>query len=295
MKKLALLLALFLLIACPAYAISLESLIESLKSENTILPDLTAAFGSQGEPQGEVFATGLITGEGILYDDAGSGSIAADLILLGEGFSASSHLIAGHDAILYTKGSVQALILAQIIPGKTLVIASQSTDSPEQKPEEIPTPAVVESDSVLVSIKDEVFSLSLASAQLSSVYIEAVFTDGVRQLVFGIPASVQAGDTISPEYVLSGVDCYPYVSYIDESGAEWYAVAWNEPIGIANDLSILYSVKMEPGDMADYAIALQSVKDGEYLGSLAATLINTGDAVTPLELAAEFVFSLATE
>ena len=63
MKKLALILAVLFLFSTPALATSVDDLISELESELTAVPDLSSAFGSVGEAQGEVFATGVITGE----------------------------------------------------------------------------------------------------------------------------------------------------------------------------------------------------------------------------------------
>ena len=109
MKKLAIIVAALLLITTPALATSVEDLISGLESELATVPDLSGAFGSAGEAQGEVFATGVNTGEGTLYDDDGTGNAGADLLLLQQGFSASAVLVADRAGTLYARGAASVL------------------------------------------------------------------------------------------------------------------------------------------------------------------------------------------
>ena len=142
MKKLALILAVLFLFSTPALATSVDDLISELESELTAVPDLSSAFGSVGEAQGEVFATGVITGEGTLYEDDGIGSAGADLLLLQQGFSASAVLVAQRAGTLYVRGAASVLILPQIIPGQTLVIVGGESLCPAETARPHPAPVV---------------------------------------------------------------------------------------------------------------------------------------------------------
>ena len=143
MKKLAIIVAALLLITTPALATSVEDLISGLESELATVPDLSGAFGSAGEAQGEVFATGVITGEGTLYDDDGTGNAGADLLLLQQGFSASAVLVADRAGTLYARGAASVLILPQIIPGKTLVVVGDGSTPSAPAETARPTPAPI--------------------------------------------------------------------------------------------------------------------------------------------------------
>ena len=286
MKKLALILAVLFLFSTPALATSVDDLISELESELTAVPDLSGAFGSVGEAQGEVFATGVITGEGTLYEDDGIGSAGADLLLLQQGFSASAVLVAQRAGTLYVRGAASVLILPQIIPGQTLVIVGgESAASPT------PTPAPVVYNAVSLNIGGVTSTLEQSTGTSTSVSLDASFSGETAQFVIGLPLSLTTGNAITPQSAANATDSYPYLSYIDESGTEWYALAWSRPTGVAPDLSIEYVIEREPSEAADFAITIELAQDGEYRGHFQATLVNTKDTSQTLALSGAFHFN----
>lgn len=286
MKKLALILAVLFLFSTPALATSVDDLISELESELTAVPDLSSAFGSVGEAQGEVFATGVITGEGTLYEDDGIGSAGADLLLLQQGFSASAVLVAQRAGTLYVRGAASVLILPQIIPGQTLVIVGgESAASPT------PTPAPVVYNAVSLNIGGVTSTLEQSTGTSTSVSLDASFSGEAAQFVIGLPLSLTTNGTITPQSAANATDSYPYLSYIDESGTEWYALAWSRPTGVAPDLSIEYVIEREPSEAADFAITIELAQDGEYRGHFQATLVNTKDTSQTLALSGAFHFN----
>lgn len=286
MKKLALILAVLFLFSTPALATSVDDLISELESELTAVPDLSSAFGSVGEAQGEVFATGVITGEGTLYEDDGIGSAGADLLLLQQGFSASAVLVAQRAGTLYVRGAASVLILPQIIPGQTLVIVGgESAASPT------PTPAPVVYNAVSLNIGGVTSTLEQSTGTSTSVSLDASFSGEAAQFVIGLPLSLTTNGTITPQSAANATDSYPYLSYIDESGTEWYALAWSRPTGVAPDLSIEYVIEREPSEVADFAITIELAQDGEYRGHFQATLVNTKDTSQTLALSGAFHFN----
>ena len=286
MKKLALILAVLFLFSTPALATSVDDLISELESELTAVPDLSGAFGSVGEAQGEVFATGVITGEGTLYEDDGIGSTGADLLLLQQGFSASAVLVAQRAGTLYVRGAASVLILPQIIPGQTLVIVGgESAASPT------PTPAPVVYNAVSLNIGGVTSTLEQSTGTSTSVSLDASFSGEAAQFVIGLPLSLTTNGTITPQSAANATDSYPYLSYIDESGTEWYALAWSRPTGVAPDLSIEYVIEREPSEAADFAITIELAQDGEYRGHFQATLVNTKDTSQTLALSGAFHFN----
>ena len=286
MKKLALILAVLFLFSTPALATSVDDLISELESELTAVPDLSSAFGSVGEAQGEVFATGVITGEGTLYEDDGIGSAGADLLLLQQGFSASAVLVAQRAGTLYVRGAASVLILPQIIPGQTLVIVGgESAASPT------PTPAPVVYNAVSLNIGGVTSTLEQSTGTSTSVSLDASFSGETAQFVIGLPLSLTTGNAITPQSAANATDSYPYLSYIDESGTEWYALAWSRPTGVAPDLSIEYVIEREPSEAADFAITIELAQDGEYRGHFQATLVNTKDTSQTLALSGAFHFN----
>lgn len=288
MKKLSLILAVLLLAAFPALATSVEDLIAELESEIYAVPDLSGAFGSGGDSQGEMFADGVIAGEGTLYDDSGSGSAAADLLLLQRGFTASQIVVAGHAATLYQLGTSSVLIMPQLISGRTLVIVSGPVEFlPDEPVPPAATPAPA-ARSVSLTVNGVEYTLAQETGTATSESLEASFSDGARQLIIGLPATIQSGTTLLPEDVLAGSDSFPYISYIDESGIEWYALAWSRPTGVAPDLSIEYTPQMEPGDAADYSIHIETAQDGTYRGAIEATLGSTVDETESVKISATF-------
>ena len=285
MKKLALILAVLFLFSTPALATSVDDLISELESELTAVPDLSGAFGSAGEAQGEVFATGVITGEGTLYEDDGIGSAGADLLLLQQGFSASAVLVAQRAGTLYVRGAASVLILPQIIPGQTLVIVGgESAASPT------PTPAPVVYNAVSLNIGGVTSTLEQSTGTSTSVSLDASFSGETAQFVIGLPLSLTT-NAITPQSAANATDSYPYLSYIDESGTEWYALAWSRPTGVAPDLSIEYVIEREPSEAADFAITIELAQDGEYRGHFQATLVNTKDTSQTLALSGAFHFN----
>ena len=279
MKKLALILAVLFLFSTPALATSVDDLISELESELTAVPDLSGAFGSVGEAQGEVFATGVITGEGTLYEDDGIGSAGADLLLLQQGFSASPVQVAQRAGTLYVRGAASVLILPQIIPGQTLVIVGgESAASPT------PTPAPVVYNAVSLNIGGVTSTLEQSTGTSTSVSLDASFSGEAAQFVIGLPLSLTTNGTITPQSAANATDSYPYLSYIDESGTEWYALAWSRPTGVAPDLSIEYVIEREPSEAADFTITIELAQDGEYRGHFQATLVNTKDTSQTLAL-----------
>ena len=286
MKKLALILAVLFLFSTPALATSVDDLISELESELTAVPDLSGAFGSVGEAQGEVFATGVITGEGTLYEDDGIGSAGADLLLLQQGFSASAVLVAQRAGTLYVRGAASVLILPQIIPGQTLVIVGgESAASPT------PTPAPVVYNAVSLDIGGVTSTLEQSTGTSTSVSLDASFSGEAAQFVIGLSLSLTTNGTITPQSAANATDSYPYLSYIDESGTEWYALAWSRPTGVAPDLSIEYVIEREPSEAADFAITIELAQDGEYRGHFQATLVNTEDTHQTLTLSGAFHFN----
>lgn len=286
MKKLALILAVLFLFSTPALATSVDDLISELESELTAVPDLSGAFGSVGEAQGEVFATGVITGEGTLYEDDGIGSAGADLLLLQQGFSASAVLVAQRAGTLYVRGAASVLILPQIIPGQTLVIVGgESAASPT------PTPAPVVYNAVSLNIGGVTSTLEQSTGTSTSVSLDASFSGEAAQFVIGLPLSLTTNGTITPQSAANATDSYPYLSYIDESGTEWYALAWSRPTGVAPDLSIEYVIEREPSEAADFTITIELAQDGEYRGHFQATLVNTKDTSQTLALSGAFHFN----
>ena len=286
MKKLALILAVLFLFSTPALATSVDDLISELESELTAVPDLSSAFGSVGEAQGEVFATGVITGEGTLYEDDGIGSAGADLLLLQQGFSASAVLVAQRAGTLYVRGAASVLILPQIIPGQTLVIVGgESAASPT------PTPAPVVYNAVSLNIGGVTSTLEQSTGTGTSISLDASFSGEAAQFVIGLPLSLTTNGTITPQSAANATDSYPYLSYIDESGTEWYALAWSRPTGVAPDLSIEYVIEREPSEVADFAITIELAQDGEYRGHFQATLVNTKDTSQTLALSGAFHFN----
>ena len=286
MKKLALILAVLFLFSTPALATSVDDLISELESELTAVPDLSSAFGSVGEAQGEVFATGVITGEGTLYEDDGIGSAGADLLLLQQGFSASAVLVAQRAGTLYVRGAASVLILPQIIPGQTLVIVGgESAASPT------PTPAPVVYNAVSLNIGGVTSTLEQSTGTSTSVSLDASFSGEAAQFVIGLPLSLTTNGTITPQSAANATDSYPYLSYIDESGTEWYALAWSRPTGVAPDLSIEYVIEREPSEAADFTITIELAQDGEYRGHFQATLVNTKDTSQTLALSGAFHFN----
>ena len=286
MKKLALILAVLFLFSTPALATSVDDLISELESELTAVPDLSGAFGSVGEAQGEVFATGVITGEGTLYEDDGIGSAGADLLLLQQGFSASPVQVAQRAGTLYVRGAASVLILPQIIPGQTLVIVGgESAASPT------PTPAPVVYNAVSLNIGGVTSTLEQSTGTSTSVSLDASFSGEAAQFVIGLPLSLTTNGTITPQSAANATDSYPYLSYIDESGTEWYALAWSRPTGVAPDLSIEYVIEREPSEAADFAITIELAQDGEYRGHFQATLVNTKDTSQTLALSGAFHFN----
>ena len=286
MKKLALILAVLFLFSVPALATSVDDLIRELESELTAVPDLSGAFGSAGEAQGEVFATGVITGEGTLYEDDGIGSAGADLLLLQQGFSASAVLVAQRAGTLYVRGAASVLILPQIIPGQTLVIVGgESAASPT------PTPAPVVYNAVSLNIGGVTSTLEQSTGTSTSVSLDASFSGETVQFVIGLPLSFATDDVITPQSAANATDSYPYLSYIDENGTEWYALAWSRPTGVAPDLSIEYVIEREPSEAADFAITIELAQDGEYRGHFQATLVNTEDTHQTLTLSGAFHFN----
>lgn len=286
MKKLALILAVLFLFSTPALATSVDDLISELESELTAVPDLSGAFGSVGEAQGEVFATGVITGEGTLYEDDGIGSAGADLLLLQQGFSASAVLVAQRAGTLYVRGAASVLILPQIIPGQTLVIVGgESAASPT------PTPAPVVYNAVSLNIGGVTSTLEQSTGTGTSISLDASFSGEAAQFVIGLPLSLTTNGTITPQSAANATDSYPYLSYIDESGTEWYALAWSRPTGVAPDLSIEYVIEREPSEVADFAITIELAQDGEYRGHFQATLVNTKDTSQTLALSGAFHFN----
>lgn len=286
MKKLALILAVLFLFSTPALATSVDDLISELESELTAVPDLSSAFGSVGEAQGEVFATGVITGEGTLYEDDGIGSAGADLLLLQQGFSASPVQVAQRAGTLYVRGAASVLILPQIIPGQTLVIVGgESAASPT------PTPAPVVYNAVSLNIGGVTSTLEQSTGTSTSVSLDASFSGEAAQFVIGLPLSLTTNGTITPQSAANATDSYPYLSYIDESGTEWYALAWSRPTGVAPDLSIEYVIEREPSEAADFTITIELAQDGEYRGHFQATLVNTKDTSQTLALSGAFHFN----
>ncbi len=279
MKKLALILAVLFLFSTPALATSVDDLISELESELTAVPDLSSAFGSVGEAQGEVFATGVITGEGTLYEDDGIGSAGADLLLLQQGFSASAVLVAQRAGTLYVRGAASVLILPQIIPGQTLVIIGGESAAASPTP----TPAPVVYNAVSLDIGGVTSTLEQSTGTSTSISLDASFSGETAQFVIGLPLSLTTGNAIT--------DSYPYLSYIDESGTEWYALAWSRPTGVAPDLSIEYVIEREPSEAADFTITIELAQDGEYRGHFQATLVNTKDTSQTLALSGAFHFN----
>lgn len=285
MKKLALILAVLFLFSTPALATSVDDLISELESELTAVPDLSSAFGSVGEAQGEVFATGVITGEGTLYEDDGIGSAGADLLLLQQGFSASAVLVAQRAGTLYVRGAASVLILPQIIPGQTLVIIGGESAAAS------PTPAPVVYNAVSLDIGGVTSTLEQSTGTSTSISLDASFSGETAQFVIGLPLSLTTGSAITPQSAANATDSYPYLSYIDESGTEWYALAWSRPTGVAPDLSIEYVIEREPSEAADFTITIELAQDGEYRGHFQATLVNTKDTSQTLALSGAFHFN----
>ena len=285
MKKLALILAVLFLFSTPALATSVDDLISELESELTAVPDLSSAFGSVGEAQGEVFATGVITGEGTLYEDDGIGSAGADLLLLQQGFSASAVLVAQRAGTLYVRGAASVLILPQIIPGQTLVIIGGESAAAS------PTPAPVVYNAVSLDIGGVTSTLEQSTGTSTSISLDASFSGETAQFVIGLPLSLTTGNAITPQSAANATDSYPYLSYIDESGTEWYALAWSRPTGVAPDLSIEYVIEREPSEAADFSITIELAQDGEYRGHFQATLVNTKDTSQTLALSGAFHFN----
>ncbi len=289
MKKLALILAVLFLFSTPALATSVDDLISELESELTAVPDLSSAFGSVGEAQGEVFATGVITGEGTLYEDDGIGSAGADLLLLQQGFSASAVLVAQRAGTLYVRGAASVLILPQIIPGQTLVIIGG--ESAAASPTPTPAPAPVVYNAVSLDIGGVTSTLEQSTGTSTSISLDASFSGETAQFVIGLPLSLTTGSAITPQSAANATDSYPYLSYIDESGTEWYALAWSRPTGVAPDLSIEYVIEREPSEAADFTITIELAQDGEYRGHFQATLVNTKDTSQTLALSGAFHFN----
>ncbi len=287
MKKLALILAVLFLFSTPALATSVDDLISELESELTAVPDLSSAFGSVGEAQGEVFATGVITGEGTLYEDDGIGSAGADLLLLQQGFSASAVLVAQRAGTLYVRGAASVLILPQIIPGQTLVIIGGESAAASPTP----TPAPVVYNAVSLNIGGVTSTLEQSTGTSTSISLDASFSGEAAQFVIGLPLSLTTGNAITPQSAANATDSYPYLSYIDESGTEWYALAWSRPTGVAPDLSIEYVIEREPSEAADFTITIELAQDGEYRGHFQATLVNTKDTSQTLALSGAFHFN----
>lgn len=285
MKKLALILAVLFLFSTPALATSVDDLISELESELTAVPDLSSAFGSVGEAQGEVFATGVITGEGTLYEDDGIGSAGADLLLLQQGFSASAVLVAQRAGTLYVRGAASVLILPQIIPGQTLVIIGGESAAAS------PTPAPVVYNAVSLDIGGVTSTLEQSTGTSTSISLDASFSGETAQFVIGLPLSLTTGSAITPQSAANATDSYPYLSYIDESGTEWYALAWSRPTGVAPDLSIEYVIERKPSEAADFTITIELAQDGEYRGHFQATLVNTKDTSQTLALSGAFHFN----
>ena len=96
---------------------------------------------------------------------------------------------------------------------------------------------------------------------------------------------------LTPQSAANATDSYPYLSYIDENGTEWYALAWSRPTGVAPDLSIEYVIEREPSEAADFAITIELAQDGEYRGHFQATLVNTKDTSQTLALSGAFHFN----
>lgn len=233
-----------------------------------------------------MFATGVITGEGTLYEDDGIGSAGADLLLLQQGFSASAVLVAQRAGTLYVRGAASVLILPQIIPGQTLVIVGgESAASPT------PTPAPVVYNAVSLNIGGVTSTLEQSTGTSTSVSLDASFSGEAAQFVIGLPLSLTTNGTITPQSAANATDSYPYLSYIDESGTEWYALAWSRPTGVAPDLSIEYVIEREPSEAADFAITIELAQDGEYRGHFQATLVNTKDTSQTLALSGAFHFN----
>ena len=289
MKKLALILAVLFLFSTPALATSVDDLISELESELTAVPDLSSAFGSVGEAQGEVFATGVITGEGTLYEDDGIGSAGADLLLLQQGFSASAVLVAQRAGTLYVRGAASVLILPQIIPGQTLVIIGG--ESAAASPTPTPAPAPVVYNAVSLDIGGVTSTLEQSTGTRTSTWLDARSRGETAQFVTALPLSLTRGSAITPQSAANATDSYPYLSYIDESGTEWYALAWSRPTGVAPDLSIEYVIEREPSEAADFTITIELAQDGEYRGHFQATLVNTKDTSQTLALSGAFHFN----
>lgn len=287
MKKLALILAVLFLFSTPALATSVDDLISELESELTAVPDLSSAFGSAGEAQGEVFATGVITGEGTLYEDDGIGSAGADLLLLQQGFSASPVQVAQRAGTLYVRGAASVLILPQIIPGQTLVIIGGESAAASPTP----APAPVVYNAVSLDIGGVTSTLEQSTGTSTSISLDASFSGETAQFVIGLPLSLTTGNAITPQSAANATDSYPYLSYIDESGTEWYALAWSRPTGVAPDLSIEYVIERKPSEAADFTITIELAQDGEYRGHFQATLVNTKDTSQTLALSGAFHFN----
>ena len=291
MKKLALILAVLFLFSVPALATSVDDLIRELESELTAVPDLSGAFGSAGEAQGEVFATGVITGEGTLYEDDGIGSAGADLLLLQQGFSASPVLVAQRAGTLYVRGAASVLILPQIIPGQTLVIIGGASSATATPAAATPTPVPMVYNAVSLNIGGVTTTLEQSTGTSTSMSLDASFSGETVQFVIGLPLSFATDDVITPQSAANATDSYPYLSYIDENGTEWYALAWSRPTGMAPDLSIEYVIEREPSEAADFAITIELAQDGEYRGHFQATLVNTEDTHQTLTLSGAFHFN----
>lgn len=290
MKKLAIIVAALLLITTPALATSVEDLISGLESELATVPDLSGAFGSAGEAQGEVFATGVITGEGTLYDDDGTGNAGADLLLLQQGFSASAVLVADRAGTLYARGAASVLILPQIIPGKTLVVVGDGSTPSAPAETARPTPAPIY-NAISLTVGGTTQTLEQSTGKSTSTSLDASFSSESAQFVIGLPLALTAGDVLTPQSAANATDSYPYLSYIDENGTEWYALAWSRPTGVAPDLSIEYVIEREPDAAADYAISIEMAQGGEYRGTLWALLVNSLDTSQSMEVNAVFHFT----
>ena len=232
-------------------------------------------------------STGVITGEGTLYEDDGIGSAGADLLLLQQGFSASAVLVAQRAGTLYVRGAASVLILPQIIPGQTLVIIGGESAAASPTP----TPAPVVYNAVSLDIGGVTSTLEQSTGTSTSISLDASFSGEAAQFVIGLPLSLTTNGTITPQSAANATDSYPYLSYIDESGTEWYALAWSRPTGVAPDLSIEYVIEREPSEAADFTITIELAQDGEYRGHFQATLVNTKDTSQTLALSGAFHFN----
>ena len=201
--------------------------------------------------------------------------------------SASPVLVAQRAGTLYVRGAASVLILPQIIPGQTLVIIGGESAAASPTP----APAPVVYNAVSLDIGGVTSTLEQSTGTSTSISLDASFSGETAQFVIGLPLSLTTGNAITPQSAANATDSYPYLSYIDESGTEWYALAWSRPTGVAPDLSIEYVIERKPSEAADFTITIELAQDGEYRGHFQATLVNTKDTSQTLALSGAFHFN----